>query len=103
MAAHVLKPEPYREGQYGPCARMTRKFLRRSVFCALPHRPDTVCVLAPKETLFCQNYNAWHLMLNLWFFTIKDKARVTVNAVKLCRIDRRELGGAHKRVWVSVR
>ena len=42
-------------------------------------------------------------MLNLWFFTIKDKARVTVNAVKLCRIDRRELGGAHKRVWVSVR
>ena len=34
---------------------------------------------------------------------MKNKARVIVNTMELCRIDRRELGGAHKRVWVSVR
>ena len=31
-AAHILKLERYREDQHGPCARMTRKFMKRSTF-----------------------------------------------------------------------
>ena len=31
-AAHILKLERYREDQHGPCARMTRKFVKRSIF-----------------------------------------------------------------------
>ena len=31
-AAHILKLEQYREDQHGPCARMTRKFVKRSIF-----------------------------------------------------------------------
>ena len=31
-AAHILKLERYREDQHGPCARMTRKFVKRSKF-----------------------------------------------------------------------
>ena len=30
---HILKLERYREDQHGPCARMTRKFVKRSKFC----------------------------------------------------------------------
>ena len=30
LAAHVLKLERYRD-QHGPCARMTRKFKKRSI------------------------------------------------------------------------
>ena len=32
LAAHILKLEQYREDQHGPCARMTRKFVKRSIF-----------------------------------------------------------------------
>lgn len=32
LAAHLLKLEPYREDQHGPCASMTPKFLKGSVF-----------------------------------------------------------------------
>ena len=31
-AAHILKLERYREDQHGPCAKMTRKFVKRSIF-----------------------------------------------------------------------
>ena len=31
-AAHILILERYREDQHGPCARMTRKFVKRSIF-----------------------------------------------------------------------
>ena len=31
-AAHILKLERYREDKHGPCARMTRKFVKRSIF-----------------------------------------------------------------------
>ena len=31
-AAHILKLELYREDYHGPCARMTRKFVKRSIF-----------------------------------------------------------------------
>ena len=34
-AAHILKLERYREDQHGPCARMTRKFVKRSKFFIL--------------------------------------------------------------------
>ena len=34
-AAHVLKSEQYREDQRGPCAGMTRKFVKRSIFLGL--------------------------------------------------------------------
>ena len=30
-AAHILKLERYREDSHGPCARMTRKFVKRSI------------------------------------------------------------------------
>lgn len=32
---HILKLERYREDQHGPCARMTRKIVKRSTFFAL--------------------------------------------------------------------
>ena len=32
LAAHILKLEQYREDQHGPCARMTCKFMKRSIF-----------------------------------------------------------------------
>ena len=32
MAAHILKLERYREDEHGPCARMTRKFVKHSTF-----------------------------------------------------------------------
>ena len=35
---HILKLERYREDQHGPCARMTRKIVKRSTFFA-PVRP----------------------------------------------------------------
>ena len=31
-AVHILKLERYREDQHGPCARMTRKIVKRSTF-----------------------------------------------------------------------
>ena len=31
-AAHILKLELYREDEHGPCARMMRKFVKRSIF-----------------------------------------------------------------------
>ena len=31
-AARILKLERYREDLHGPCARMTRKFVKRSIF-----------------------------------------------------------------------
>ena len=31
-AAHILKLEQYREDYHGPCARMTCKFVKRSIF-----------------------------------------------------------------------
>ena len=30
-AAHILKLERYREDEHGPCTRMARKFMKRSV------------------------------------------------------------------------
>ena len=32
LAAHILKLERYREDLHGPCARMIRKFVKRSIF-----------------------------------------------------------------------
>ena len=34
-AVHILKLERYREDQHGPCARMTRKFVKRSIFFSI--------------------------------------------------------------------
>ena len=31
-ATHILKLEQYREDEHGPCARMTRKFVKWSIF-----------------------------------------------------------------------
>ena len=34
-ATHLLKLEQYREDRHGPCARMTRKFVRHSKFSTI--------------------------------------------------------------------
>ena len=36
-AVHILKLERYREDQHGPCARMTRKIVKRSTFFTSAH------------------------------------------------------------------
>ena len=51
LAAHRLKLERYRGDKHGPCARMTRKFVMRSIFLIDRQWEFAVWLRKPKQRL----------------------------------------------------
>ena len=43
LAAHILKLEQYREDQHGPCEKMTRRFVKSSIFFDIWKKPTQYC------------------------------------------------------------
>ena len=60
---HILKLERYREDQHGPCARMTRKIVKRSTFFGTARSYSSILVFINFEL-----GSAWAQQIDILYF-----------------------------------
>ena len=71
-ALHILKLERYREDQHGPCARMTRKFVKRSKFFLFPRWRVQECV-----NFFCYTNHSLFSCGFVFYFLFRSMSKLS--------------------------